>query len=56
MSFFEPRASFSSDFASHFSVMRHNSSVLFLSKSLHALDKEPHQSANFQTFNCSHET
>ena len=29
MSFFEPRASFSSDFASLFSVMRHNSSVPF---------------------------
>ena len=55
MSFLEPRVSFSSNFASLFSVMRHNSSVLFHLNLYMLWTKEAHQSANFQTFNCSHE-
>ena len=55
MSFLEPRASFSSNSASHFSVMRHNSSVLFHLNLCMLWTKGSDQSANFQTFDCSHE-
>ena len=55
MSFLEPRVSFSSNFASLFSVMRHNSSVLFHLNLYMLWTKGAHQSANFQTFNYSHE-
>ena len=55
MSFLEPRLGFPSNFASLFSVMRHNSSVLF-HLNFHMLwTKEAHQSANFQVFDISHE-
>ena len=55
MSFLEPRVSFSSNFASLFSVMRHNSSVLFHLNIFMLWRNGSYQSANFQTFNCSHE-
>ena len=55
MSFLEPRASFSSNFASLFSVMRHNSSVLFHLKLYMLWTKGADQSANFQTLDFSHE-
>ena len=56
MSFLEPRVSFSSKFASLFSIMRHNSSVVFNLKLYIMLwTKWTYDSANFQTFNCSHE-
>ena len=49
-SFLEPRVSFSSNFASLFSVVRHNSSKL-LHLNLYTLwTKGTNQSANFQTF------
>ena len=54
MSFLEPSASFSSNFASFFRVMRHNSSVLFHLKFYMVWTKGAHQSANFQIFDCSH--
>ena len=47
MSFLEPRVSFSSNFASLFSVMRHSSSVLLL-LCFFWWAKEAHQMANFQ--------
>ena len=49
MSFLEPRISFSSNFASLFSVMRHNSSVLF-HKSLYALHKGSPLKCKFSDF------
>ena len=49
MSFLESRISFSSNFASLFSVMRHNSSVLFHLNLCMLLTKRAHQS-KFQTF------
>ena len=55
MSFLEPRVSFSSNFASLFSVMRHNSSVLFHPNLYMLWSKEAHKRGNFQTFDCSHE-
>ena len=55
MSFLQPRTSFSSNFASLISVMRDNSSVLFHLKLYMLSTKETRQSANFRTFNCSHE-
>ena len=54
MSFLDPRVGFSSNFASLFSVMRHNSSILFHLKRYMLWTKGAHQSKNFQTFNCSH--
>ena len=50
MSFFESRVSFSSNFRSLFSVMRHNNSVLF------HLKLWPHQSTIFQTSQCCNES
>ena len=41
-------------FGSLFSVMKHNSSVLFHLKLYMLWTKRPDQSANFQTSNCSH--
>ena len=55
MSFLEPRVSFYLNFASLFHVMRHNSSVLFRSKLYMLWTNGAHRSANFQTFDCSHE-
>ena len=55
MSFLEPRASFSSNSASHFSVMRHDSSVLLHPNLCMLWTKGSDQSANFQTLDCSHE-
>ena len=54
MSFLEPRVSFSSNFASLFSFMRHNSSVLFHLNICILWTNGSNQSANFWTFNCSH--
>ena len=54
MSFLEPRVSFSSNFASLFSVIETNSSVLFVN--LYILwTKGSNQSTNFQAFDCLHE-
>ena len=55
MSFLESRVSFSSNFAFLFSVMKHNSSVLFHFNLYMLGTKEAHQNANFQTFDCSPE-
>ena len=55
MSFLEPRASFSSNFASLFRVMTHNSSVFFNLNLYLLWTIGFDQSANFQTFDCSHE-
>ena len=55
MSVLEAKVSVFSNFASLFSVMRHNSSVLFHLKLPILWTKGTHQSANFQTFDCSHE-
>ena len=55
MPFLEQRISFSSNLASVFSVMRLNSSVLFHLKLYMLWTKGAHQTANFQTFNWSHE-
>ena len=54
MSFLKPRVSFSSNFASLFSFMRHNSSVLFHLNICILWTNGSNQSANFWTFNCSH--
>ena len=50
MPFLEPRVSFSSNFASLFNVMKHNSSEFFLSKSLYALDKRTQSKCKFLDF------
>ena len=55
MSYLKPQVSLSLNFASLFSVMRNNSSVLFLAETLYDLDKKTHQGAKFQTFDCSRE-
>ena len=55
MSSLELRASFSSNFASLISIMRDKSSVHFHLKLYILSKKGTHQSANYQTFNCSHE-
>ena len=55
MSFLEPRVSFSSNFASLFIVMRHNSSLSFHLNICILWTKGAHQSTIFQTFDCSHE-
>ena len=55
MSFFKALVSFSSNFASLFSVMRPNCSVLFHLKLYILWTKVAHQSANFQTFDTPHE-
>ena len=52
--FFKVRVSSSSNFASFFSVMRHDSSVLFWLKHNILSTGVAHQSANFQTCHCSH--
>ena len=54
MSILEPRVSFSSNFTSLFSLMRHNSSVLFHLKICILWTNGSNQSAYFWTFNCSH--
>ena len=54
MSFLEQRISFSSNFASLFSVMS-NSSVLFHLNICMLCPSRSNQSANFGTFNCSNE-
>ena len=56
MPFFEPRVSFSSNFASLFSVMKDNSSVFFHLNLFMLWAKGSDQSANPQTFDCSHES
>ena len=53
MSCLKLQVSFSLNFASLFSAMRNNSSVLFYLKLYTIWTKEAHQSAKFQTFNCS---
>ena len=55
MSFLGLRVSFLFKLCTLFSVMRHNSSVLFHLYLYMLWTKEACQSANFQTFNCSHE-
>ena len=55
MSYLKPQVSFSLIFASLFSVMRDNSSVLFELKLYMIWTKWAHQSAKFQTFDCSRE-
>ena len=55
MSFLEPRVSFSSNFAPLFRVLMHNCSVLFHLSVYILWTKELHKSANFQTFDYSHE-
>ena len=55
ISFLEARVSFSSNFASHFCVMRHNFSVLFHLNLYLLRTKRVHQSVNFQSFDCLHE-
>ena len=50
MLFLEPRVSFPSNFALLFSVMRHNSSVYFSSKSSYALDKRSSSKCEFPYF------
>ena len=50
MSFLEPRISFCSNFASLFSVMRHNSSVLFHLNILHVLGKWIQSKCKFLDF------
>ena len=49
------QVSFSPNFASPFSVMRHNSSLLFHLKRYMHWTKGARESANIQTFDCSHE-
>ena len=56
MSSLEPRVSFSSNFASLFSVMRDSSSVLFHLKVYMLWTKGAHQNRIFQTFECSNES
>ena len=55
LSFLESRVSFSSNFTSLFSVMKHNSSIFFHLNLYMFWKKEPDQSPNFQTLDCSHE-
>ena len=54
MSFFKAQISSSSNIASLFSVMKHNSSVLFWLKHNILSTKVVHQSAHFQTCHCFH--
>ena len=56
MSFLEPIVSFLSNFASLFSVMRHNSSVVFRLNLYMLWTKRAHQCTIFQTFECSNES
>ena len=56
MSSLKPQVSFSVNFVSLFSVMRDNSSVLFELKLYMIWTKGAHQSAKYQTFDCSRET
>ena len=55
MSFFKEKVRFSLKFGALFIVMRDNSSVHFWLKLSILLTKEAHESADFPTFNCSHE-
>ena len=55
-SFLEPKFSFSSNFASLSSVMRHNSSEIFQLKHYMLLTKKAHQCTIFLTFGCSNES
>ena len=50
MSFFKAQVSFSSDFASIFSAIKHKSSVLSLAQTLYTLVKEANYRANFLDF------
>ena len=50
MSFLGPKVSFSSNFASLFSVMRRNSSVYFTSKTSYGLDKTSRSKCKFSDF------
>ena len=52
---FGTKSQCSSNFTSLFSVMRHKSSVLFHPKLYMIWTKRTHQSAKFQTCNCSYE-
>ena len=54
ISFFKAQVSSSSNLVSFFSVMTHNSSVLFWLKYNILSPKVAHQSPNFQTCHCSH--
>ena len=54
MSFFKAQVNSSSNVASFFSVMTHNSSIRFWLKHNILSTKVAHQSANFQTCHCSH--
>ena len=54
MSSLEPRVSFSSNFASLFTVLRRNSSVLLHLNLFMIWTLKSDQSATFQTFDCSH--
>ena len=54
-SYLKPQVSFSLNFASLFSIMRDNSSVLFSLKLYIIWTNGAHQSSKFQTFDCSHE-
>ena len=56
VSFLKPRVSFSLNFASLFSITRHNSSALFHLKLYMIWTRGAHQSTSFQTFDCSHQT
>ena len=47
MSFSKPQVSFSSNFAWHFSVMKDNSSALFLGQTLHILHKRDQSKCKF---------
>ena len=55
MSYLRPQFIFSLNFASLFSFMRDNSSLLFKLKTYMIRTREGHQSAKFQTFDCSSE-
>ena len=50
MSFFKPQVSFSSNFASLYSVMKDNSSVLFSSNNIYFAQKEHIKMKIFETF------
>ena len=55
MWFLEPRRSFSSNFASLYRVMRHNSFIHFHLNLYMPKTEGDHQSVNLQTFECLHE-
>ena len=55
MSFFKPLVTFSIKITSPFSILIHNSFVIFLAQTLYTLDKKVSQSAHFKIFDCSSE-